>query len=469
MSDSVSAAHQDNFLMLLCYEPDVCQIIASVVNEGLFTTQIYRDVAKAALSFLEQYKQPIGDHLADEFNDILQGDDAAKRKLYRDVLLNVKELHQEGVNIPYCMNILHSWANQQNFKVALTEAADMLINGHLEEAQARIARHQNMSDAIFDGGVSVSDNPSSFLDHIPNPDLIGIGPFDRVGFGPETGTVLTFVAPTGRGKSWFLVHVGKMLSMQRVNTLHISLEMSEERVKRRYVQNFLAISKREATSKVVKFVTNKKTGKAESIDLREVRTPTLVDSDIRDVINEKMAKIARTVRVNVKQFPTSSLSVPELESFLDQQERLTGAPYDAIILDYLDLMKISADNLRVETGQAMKDFRRLAGERNLRGITASQTNRSGEDTKIITSKHLAEDYSKAHTSDRVATYNQTNAEKQLGLARLYAAKNRDDEDGTLVVISQAYGFGQFALDATFLPAEYDVLVDAKAGGAKNDD
>ena len=463
MSEQMSAAHQDNFLMLVCYDAEVAPLIAAVIDEGLFTTQVYRDIASTALLFLDSFREPIGDHLADEFAEVLEGDDKPKARMYRDVLLNMRELKEEGVNVEYCLRHLRAWVNQQRFKVALTEAADMLLNGNYSEARERVEKFQSMSDGVFDGGTEIATDPAAFLDDIPHPELIGIPQFDRIGMGPEPGTVLTFVAPTGRGKTWFLVHAGKLMSMTRHRVLHVSLEMSESRIKRRYVQAFLAISKREATTNVARFITNDKTGRAESIDLREIRTPTLVDNDVRENIEESMKRIAKSVRIRVKQFPTSSVSIKDIEAFMDQEERLSGRQFGALALDYLDLLAIDAANLRVETGQAMKDFRRLVGERNLMGITASQTNRSGEDTKLVTMKHLAEDYSKGHTSDRVITFNQTNAERRLGLARLFAAKNRDDESGYLVVISQAYGIGQFVLDSTLVPTEYDVLVDAKAG------
>jgi hypothetical protein len=58
---------------------------------------------------------------------------------------------------------------------------------------------------------------------------------------------------------------------------------------------------------------------------------------------------------------------------------------------------------------------------------------------------MAEDYSKAATSDIVLCYVQTDEEKSRGLGRVYVAKNRDDESGQYLLITQAYGIGQFAL------------------------
>jgi hypothetical protein len=463
MSEQLPTSHQDNILMLLCYDAEMAPIIANAVDEGLFTSDIYRKIAAAGLFFLEKYGEPIGDHLADEFSSVLEGSDRMQSRIYRDVLLNLHELNSDGVNVGYCMNTLRSFVDTQRFKIALTEAADMVGSGHLDEARARLGKYQVGSDGIYDKGLELSENPSAFMDVILEADSLGIGPFDRIDFGPEAGTVLTFVAPTGKGKSWFLVHAGKMLSLSRKRVLHITLEMSALKVQRRYIQAFLAISKRAATTHVARFVTNDKTGKAETIDLREVRTPTLVDNDIRELIDTSMKKIKKSTRVRIKRFPTNSATVRDLESWLDQDERLTGKTYDAILLDYLDLLAIDSANLRIETGEAMKNFRRLTVERNLAGMTASQTNRSGEDTKVITTKHLAEDYSKAATSDRILTYNQTLAEEKLGLARVFVAKNRDDESGVMAVISQAYGFGQFVLDASFMPAGYTDMVDLQAG------
>ena len=46
------------------------------------------------------------------------------------------------------------------------------------------------------------------------------------------------------------------------------------------------------------------------------------------------------------------------------------------------------------------------------------------------------------------------AEKKLGLARLFVAAGRNDQDGFTVVISQQYGLGAFVIDSAILSDGY---------------
>jgi hypothetical protein len=82
----------------------------------------------------------------------------------------------------------------------------------------------------------------------------------------------------------------------------------------------------------------------------------------------------------------------------------------------------------------------------------------GEDSRVISLKHLAEDYSKAATADIVLAYCQTQQELELNLARIFVAKARDEARGQIFLISQAYNIGQFCVDSTTITDRYWTLV-----------
>ena len=95
----------------------------------------------------------------------------------------------------------------------------------------------------------------------------------------------------------------------------------------------------------------------------------------------------------------------------------------------------------------------------------SQLHREAAGRRIATGANIAEDLSKSACSDVVITYNQTDAEKQLGLARLYVAKARMEEDRFIILVSQNYALGQFCLGSTRMRAkQYDDLLRGADGG-----
>ena len=96
----------------------------------------------------------------------------------------------------------------------------------------------------------------------------------------------------------------------------------------------------------------------------------------------------------------------------------------------------------------------MASERNFALVAPTQGSRSTIGAKRVRSKDVAEDISKVNTADQTLTYSQTEAEKRLGLARLFVGHARGMEDGQEVVITQAYAIGQFVLESEFMSSAY---------------
>lgn len=454
-SDYPSTASQENFLCLLCFNKKAATIIRGHVDSELFESSVYRKIAELASGYLDSYGEPVGQHLPDLLEDVLNGDDPRKARLYRNTILHLKGMFDEGLNEEYCLSQLTGFVRSQSLKRAIMQAAEAAQSNDIDGAERAFNDYWRGEYTAFHPGLFLSDssNLASFLyassfETIPT----GIPYLDTTSFGLEPKTVLTVVAPTGRGKTWALVHLGKMAAIHRKKVLHISLEMDDEKVKARYVQSYLAIAKRQAEQEITRFETQD--GAVSKFKSATVKRPTLRDPKIATVIVDRAKKIQRQMSLIVKSFPTNSLTIKGLESYLDSLDRHYHFQPDVVLIDYLDLMRVSTEALRLDLNQLFKDFRRVCGERNIAGGTASQTNRTGEGARVVTLKHLAEDYSKAQTSDRVLTYNQTAHEKKRGLARLYVAKNRDEEDSGLVIVSQNYHTGQFCLDSALMSRIY---------------
>jgi len=144
-----------------------------------------------------------------------------------------------------------------------------------------------------------------------------------------------------------------------------------------------------------------------------------------------------------------------LRGYLDSLEMSRRIVPDLLLVDYADLMSIGTRDYRHELGNLYKDLRGLAVSRNIAVATASQSNRSSLDAKIITGGSVAEDFSKIATSDVVLTYNRTEAERTIGTARLWVEKGRNDADKFTLLISQNYATGQFCISSTrMMPRKY---------------
>jgi hypothetical protein len=118
------------------------------------------------------------------------------------------------------------------------------------------------------------------------------------------------------------------------------------------------------------------------------------------------------------------------------------------------LMKLDRENFRLDLDQTFKELRGIAVSRNLALACVSQSHRSAAKSKQVGVENVAEAYSKIAHSDTVITYTQTAAEQKLGLARLFVAAGRNDEDRFTIVISQSYSTGQFVVYSTRMIGTY---------------
>jgi hypothetical protein len=263
------------------------------------------------------------------------------------------------------------------------------------------------------------------------------------------------IAPTGYGKTWGLIHIGKQAIKLRKRVAHISLEMEEEEVVQRYWQNLFSITKRDAEAEVTTFELNDE-GELEDFGL-EVVTPewTFQSPDLATEMETHVNSYAKYMDyLRVKSFPTSSLTPDKLEAYLDNLEVAEKFIPDMVVLDYVKLMKTDPRNLRVSLGRMYEELRGMSKRRNFALVTAAQGNRESLKATTVRGVHTGEDISLVQSSDIAITYSQTASEKKYGLARLYVEKARAEEDKFAVLITQSYALGQFALDAVRLPSDY---------------
>lgn len=452
----IAASLAENLLTLLCFDDKRCREARAAVTPQLFESAVFREIAGAALDFIDQFGVAIKDHLPDHLEHILNGDDARKARTYKLIVTSLFE-NRDSVNSEYVLASLHKFVRQQRLKSGVIEAVEALEAGDIDKAELAVETALKAQVVSFEPGLNLSDAAAvtGLLDNLEEPGFdLGIKELDDAGAIPRRKELMLFIAPRGRGKSWFCTHVAKFAILQRWSTVVISLEMSEKRYTVRFLQSFFSISKRNAQVRVAEFVIGRN-GELVGIAHQFVERATLKDDNITQVLSSKVRREFRQRKpLVVKAFPTGSLTVEMLEAYLEGLERHSGVTPDCIIVDYPDLMKHDAKNKRIELGQILENLRGIAVKRNAALVAVSQGNRESEKATTVTGDMAAEDISKLATADVVFTYSQTRPEKRLGLARILVEKSRNDQDKFSVLITQAYEIGQFCLDSVPLNDDY---------------
>lgn len=457
----ITGSLQENLLTLVVFDDTALPLLATTLEVGMFENDFYRSIVRESFEFFKEFKKAPGEHIADLFETHLTKKASDKEAAVYDRILKSLYRNKDNVNRDYILSQLNKFIRQQSLKDGITTAHALVKDGKLDEAELKLSQAINSQVKIFDPGIWLTDLKRSmkFLTAPIQPYPLGIPPLDAIGFGPAPGQLLVILAPANRGKSFLCLHIAKMCAMQRLKVLYISLEMSEEKISQRFFQSLFSITKRQSEVVYTRFEQDE-LSRLNGFRIESLTRPSLQDEGIEVALAKKMQHFDGRLKVYIKRFPTNALSIRGLEAYLDSMERFHNYVPDVLIVDYADLLAVDAANLRISTGYTYKELRRIAVERNIAVVSPSQSNRLGEDAKVLSLKYLAEDYSKAATADDIIAYCQSNVELRLGLARLFIAKARDEEREQTVLISQAYKMAQFCCDSIMISDRYWTLLDA---------
>jgi DnaB-like helicase C terminal domain len=439
------SALEESVLAVLCFSEAHASFLALKITPALFSTnREHRLIAETTLDYISKYHSPPGATLEYLLEANLRHGEEGK--LLSGVIKTLAEKSSQ-LDPKFVLDNLDGFIENKLFQEAAVHALELAESGRLDEAKQTIHKQTLLPQQGTDGILLQDPKQSlSFLDRNEESEFFssGVSVLDEKGVRPERKTLMILIAASGRGKSWFLTEVGKAGLQHNHSVLHITLEISEEKTARRYIQSIFSLT----------------TSQAQTIEIRyfEDGAMMLYPPFERKGIPEKRIEIAQRLmkmrtKLFIKEFPTSTLSTSQLAMYLDGLEKEKNFRPDIILLDYADLMQLDTENLRIDTGRLYKELRGLAVSRNCAFISASQGNRESESSKLVTSTNIAEDWSKIGTSDIVLTYSQTAQERNLGLARIFAAKSRDSGDRFLTLISQCYEVGQFCISSTQMTAD----------------
>jgi hypothetical protein len=197
--------------------------------------------------------------------------------------------------------------------------------------------------------------------------------------------------------TWILCQLGFNAVKNGKNVLHITLELSDDYVGRRY-DTIL-------------------TGK-----------PFNMLQEDPELLKSKLGVMKGTL--DIRAFPTRALSTHGLEAFIERV--LQVKQIDLIVIDYADLMdggKNSTGNTYDDMGSIYEELRGISGKTGIPIWTATQTNRDSLASDVIGADGIADSYKKVMTSDFIMSIIRKDIDKLNNRARVHIIKNRFGPDG----------------------------------------
>jgi len=218
--------------------------------------------------------------------------------------------------------------------------------------------------------------------------------------GGELGIIL---GGTGAGKSFMLADLAHAAFCQGITTVLYSFELREFPVGLRLDSKFTNIPLTQLL-----------------LDTEGKHRETVVKA-----IKKESDKHKIKPEIIIKEYPTKSASLSKLKNHYNQL-LASGIKPGMIVVDYADLIKPTTryKDKRFELESIVEELRGWAGELDIPIWTASQTNRDGLDTSVVTLKTISEALSKAMVADLIISIGRSPELQAQGRACYYLAKNR---------------------------------------------
>ncbi len=372
---SFGANFQNCVLQEALIDRDFFEKSFEILKEEYFTSDSHKTVWLEIRKLFNKYNAPpTYETLKTEISQYPEGE---LKESTINVLLDI-ETKVNRQEIEYAKDKSLEFCKNQSMKGAILQSVELLKEGKFEEIQKtiedslKISTEQNMGHDYFDSFKSRQQVHSRVTVPTGFPLLDANEVLDGGLGNGELGVVM---APTGGGKSFFLVNLGYGALAAGKNVVHYTFELSENHVGNRYDSRITGIPTKELRSRMV----------------------------------EAEAQLVRFDggQLFIKEYPPKVATINTIKFHMGRLLSNGFSP-DLIIIDYGDLMRSRRgyDQKRFELESIFEDLRALSMEMKVPIWTATQSNREGFNDDVITIDKVGEAINKAMVVDFFGTFSQ---------------------------------------------------------------
>jgi len=293
-------------------------------------------------------------------------------------------------------------ATREDVPLRMQEAFRLVDTVMRAQPGRRIATMTELTEAFYDEfasaepGAATRAVPTNFVD------------LDRLLGGLQPSDLLLLAARPSQGKSALALSIAHNVARQGYRVVIFSLEMGREQL----YQRLLSIE----------------TG----IETQRLRGGQVFESDTQTIIDA----LARLDQLPIAIDDTPALSLAALRS-REREARASLGSVDLVIVDYLQLMRGTADRRIDEVGEISRGLKALARELDIPVLALSQLSRAVESrvTKIPMLSDLRETGALEQDADVVAFIHRPEVydreTDQKGVAEIHIAKHRNGPLGVI--------------------------------------
>lgn len=391
--------YQEKVVQALLQDYLFAEQMADVIDPKFFELKYLQEIVGQFYKHKQEFKSYPSPDLLEIMITKTDDADAMMTVQVKEYLGRIKSNPLNG-DTGYIQASSLEFCKKQILKEAFIKGIDMMESGNYDSIQSTI------KEALGKG--STRDLGHNYLEgfsrraekSVRKPISTGWPNIDKeFNGGWERGTLSTFIAPTGAGKSMFLVNCAASAIAQGLNALYITLEMADWKIGIRADSYFTGIP-------------------INDIQSQQER----VEQEVRAKAQGELV---------IKEWATKTATVQTIRAYIQRLHATKNFMPDVVVVDYADLLRGArgGGDKRFELESIYEDLRALAQEFNVVLITADQTNRSGLDMEIVTIGQIGEAYAKATVCDVIMTVSRRPEDKQNNSGRLFIAKSRLGRDG----------------------------------------
>lgn len=442
----------------LIVSTDFAKQVIPLIRYDLLSIPYARIVARWVVDYFQKYEKAPGPDIAVIF-------ESEKQTLRDDSLINListflqnlneKYLDSESFNIDYAIDKAVKYLRLQAVENLSDKIRAAKLSGDVEAAEAAISTFKRIekgagtaSSVWYDEEEAIrSIRGEDEIDHIVRfPGELGklIRPLNSEDF-------IAFIAPPKRCKSFWLVELATLISLNRKNVLFITLEMPAAQLRLRIFQRI--------TGMVVD---------APAEGQREVIIPYFdhnfsingtvhTRKEIREQISARAAlKKMKDIQGFVKHDnfrivakPANSITPEDIRMILDNLERYEKFIPQAIIIDYADILATSKkSDHRNQINDKWEGVRSIGQERGMLMATVSHTNKETL-YRDVRDSDVVEDIRKVNHVTMLIGVNKLQLDKEQGVQRLSVLDDRFADFNPMreAVVTQCLDIGGVYLDS----------------------
>ena len=459
--EKLNVLNERDLLIGLITSEKFCREICPILNSRLLEVEYAKIVSGWIKDFYNNFKKAPHKDIMKIYRS--RCEEISDEDLQDNILTFIEKVCKDyddlkNFNDDYILEQTILYLKGRSLKNLSEDIDSYLTTGDISKAENTITKYKSVEKSsgkavslLFNREAVINSftQDNEFLFNFPGAYGSIVGDIHREDF-------ISYLAPMKRGKTFALIDAGVVAIQNGLKVLHVSAEMSENQVLRRY---WTALSGQLNKDKDdINYSYFEKDG-----DKWEIKHKVISRKAVSiEEIEKKQKHFRRLFRggdIRVLATPAYSWTIERLDAEIDKLVEQEGFVPDVIIVDYADIMAPSEKgDYRNQLDGIWKRLRGMAQKRKAVVFTASQSGRASID-KNVDLKDIAEDIRKLAHITSMVSLNQSPAEKKTGILRLKQLAVREGEqEFREAVCTQCLTIGRIVTDSHF---DDEVIIDSE--------